>query len=140
MNKIMYQIKSMRVVNSYIDAEKYVKEGKMQIRNTISFTMSVDEGLLLCKHNVILKYDESIFVDVTLDTTFALTSESIEGLKSDKKIEIPQGFLVQCGSISYGTLRGIILKITNDTGFEDIIIPAVFINTIIKEPMVIEMD
>lgn len=139
MNTINYRIKSMQVTHSCINLDNYIKEGEMQIQNSLSFTMAVEKCLLLCKHNLILKKSGKIFAEITLDTVFFITKDSVEGMKSNDKLEIPRGFLVQCGSISYGTLRGVVLKSASDIGLDNVIIPPVFVNTIIQNSMVIDL-
>lgn len=139
MNTINYRIKSMQVVNSSIDPDQYIEEGKLQIHNSLSFTMAVNECLLLCRHSLSLKKNDNVFAKITLETIFSITPDSVEGMKVNDKLEIPRGFLVQCGSISYGTLRGVVLKCANDVGLDNVIIPPVFINTIIRDSMIIDL-
>ena len=139
MNTINYRIKSMQVTSSCIDSKKYTKEGEMQIKNSLSFTMAVKECMLLCKHGLVLKKKGNVFAEIILETIFLIAPDSVEGMKSDNKLVIPRGFLVQCGSISYGTLRGVVLKSASEEGLDNIIIPPVFINTIIKDSMVIDL-
>lgn len=139
MNTITYKIKAMQVTRTCIEPDKYTAGEKMQIHNSISFSMAVEDCSLLCRHELTLKSEEQSFCEIVLETTFSLSKDSVEGMKSNNKLEIPQGFLVQCGSISYGTLRGVVLKATNEKGLENIVIPPVFINTIIKEPMIIDL-
>ena len=128
----------MQVASSCIDPKKFTDEGEMQIHNSLSFTMAVNECMLLCKHGLVLKKNGKVFAEFILETIFLIAPESVEGMKVNDKLEIPRGFLVQCGSISYGTLRGVVLKSANDVGLDNVIIPPVFINTIIKEPMIID--
>lgn len=140
MNTISYRIKSMQVKNPCITPENYSKEGKTQIFNTISFKMVLSENSLLCKHSLTLNNSECPFVQITLETVFLIAPDSIKEMSATGKLEIPQGFLVQCGSISYGTLRGVVLQSANEKGLENIIIPPVFISNIIKKPMTIDMN
>lgn len=139
MNTINYKIKTMSVTHSDISPDKYVEEGKLQIHNSLSFAMAVEKCLLLCKHSLTLRKGGKEFAEITLETTFYIAPNSVEGMKSNGKLEIPRGFLVQCGSISYGTLRGVVLKSANDVGLDNVIIPPVFINTIIQDSMVIDL-
>lgn len=141
MNTISYKIKSMRVIQSCITPENYLPEGETQVCNTISFAMGIKDNSLLCKHGLtISKKDGLPFVEIILETIFLISPDSIQGLMSETKIEFPRGFLVQCGSISYGTLRGIILQQAEEGGLSNIIIPPVFISNIIKEPMTIDLS
>lgn len=128
----------MRVASSQITKEKYSNEGSTKIGNSFSFIINEENCLLLCHHKLVLKKNEQVFAEVVLETIFAVSANSFNEMKKEGKIEIPQGFLVQCGSISYGTLRGIILQDAKKVGLDNIIIPPLCVDTIIKEPMVVD--
>lgn len=129
----------MQVTNSCITPKNYSVDGEIQIYNTISFAMALKENSLLCSHSLILNKNGCPFVEITLETKFSISSDSIKEMSSEGKLEIPQGFLVQCGSISYGTLRGIILQCAEEKGLSNIIIPPVFISNIIKGSITIDL-
>lgn len=129
----------MRVASSQITKEKYSDEGSTKIGNSFSFIINEENCLLLCSHKLVLKKHESVFAEVTLETIFAITPESFKEMKKDGKIEISKDFLVQCGSISYGTLRGVVLQDAKKAGLDNIIIPPLYVDTIIKEPMVVDL-
>ena len=138
---IEYKILSMQVNRSNITPECYEKEeSNMQIANSFSFGVSVDNCLLICNHSLTLKSSEKVFAEVELQTIFSISEHSFNGMKEEGKIKIPDGFLVQCGSISYGSLRGIVLQDAKKAGLDNIIIPPLYINNIIKEPMIIDLE
>lgn len=139
MRTINYKIASMRVALSQITKEKYSNEGNMKIGNSFAFSINEENCLLLCSHKLVLKKNEQVFAEIVLETIFAVSVESFNEMKKDGKIEIPQGFLVQCGSISYGTLRGIILQNAKEAGLDNIIIPPLYVDTVIKGPMIVDL-
>jgi hypothetical protein len=138
MSTINYKIVSMQVASSQITKEKYSDEGSTKIGNSFAFTINEENSLLLCSHKIVLKKNEQVFAEITLETIFAISPDSFKKLKKDGKIEISKGFLIQCGSISYGTLRGIILQDAKKAGLDNIIIPPLYVDTIIKEPMIVD--
>lgn len=140
MSTISYRIKSMQVTHSCITPENYSTESKAQIYNTISFAMVIKDESLFCKHSLIISKNGNSFVEITLETIFSITSESIKEMISEGIMKIPRSFLIQCGSISYGTLRGVILQRAGDKGLSNIIIPPVFISNIVKEDMTIDLN
>lgn len=142
MSTISYRIKSMQVTHSCIIPENCHKEGETQIFNTISFAMVLKDNSLLCNHGLILNKKGCPFVEITLETIFSISPDSIKELSTDTegKMKIPQGFLIQCGSISYGTLRGIVLQRAEEKGLSNIIIPPVFMSNIIKGPMIVDLN
>lgn len=140
MSSIKYKILSMQVTKSDITSENYEIEGSMQISNSFGFKVNVDNCLLLCNHELSLKKDNKVFTEIELETIFYISKESFEEMKKEDKVEISRGFLVQCGSISYGSLRGIVLRDTQKEGLNNIIIPPLYIEDIIKEPMIIDIE
>nr|DAG00268.1 MAG TPA: hypothetical protein [Podoviridae sp. ctJDl18] len=138
MSTINYKIASMQVASSQITKEKYGDEGNTKIGNSFAFTINEENCLLLCSHKLVLKKNEQVFAEVTLETIFAISPDSFNEMKKDGKIVISKGFLIQCGSISYGTLRGIVLQDSRKVGLENIIIPPLYVDTIIKEPMIVD--
>lgn len=139
MSTINYKIASMQVASSQITKEKFSDEGGMKIGNSFAFTINEKNSLLLCSHKLVLKKNEQVFAEVVLETIFAISPDSFNGMKKDGKIEISKDFLVQCGSISYGTLRGIVLLDAKKAGLENIIIPPLYVDTIIKEPLIVDL-
>ena len=139
MKSIEYQIASMRVLHSDISPENYDSERRVQLSNTFSFGVNVDNNLILCNHKFVLKKQIEPFVEIELETIYAISHKSFNEMKDNGQIVIPTGFLVQCGSISYGSLRGIVLLKTKEKGLDNVIIPPIYIDQIIKEPVIMKL-
>ena len=140
MTKIDYKIESFYVLQSKIVPDNYAPEKGFSVHNSFSFDLCDDKTLLCLTHILMLKSNDKEFVTVIMYTTFKLTEESIEGLTKDNVIEIPTDFLVQCGSISYGSLRGIIYRDAQAKGLDSIIIPPFYVYKAITEPLVVELS
>lgn len=138
MKPIEYKIASMRVLHSDIIPENYDAE-RIQLGNTFSFGVNVDNNLILCNHKFVLKKQTGTFVDIELETIYKITSESFNEMIDNGRIVIPTGFLVQCGSISYGSLRGIVLLKTKEKGLDNVIIPPMYIDQIIDGPVIMNL-
>lgn len=136
---LSYTIASMQVSKSAVIPERYSQDGNIQINNSFSFGVDVDKSVLLCKHNLTLRKHGKNFAEFVLDTVFVISPDSLKKLEEDGKLIIPEGFLVQCGSISYGSLRGIVLQDAKRKGLDNIIIPPLYVNEIIKEPMIVDL-
>lgn len=139
MKTIEYQIASMRVLHSDIIPKNYDAEGRIQLGNTFSFGVNVDNNLILCNHKFVLKKQTETFVDIELETIYTISSNSFNDMIDNGRIVIPTGFLVQCGSISYGSLRGIVLLKTKEKGLDNVIIPPMYIDQIINEPVIMNL-
>ena len=138
MKPIEYQIASMRVLHSDIIPENYDAE-RIQLGNTFSFGVNVDNNLILFNHKFVLKKQTETFVDIELETIYKISSESFNEMIDNGRIVIPTGFLVQCGSISYGSLRGIVLLKTKEKGLDNVIIPPMYIDQIIDGPVIMNL-
>lgn len=139
MDAIVCKIVAMQVLSSKFVKEDFNAQGSMKIGNTFTFDVNMEGKQLLCKHNIILKSDDMAFADVTLQSAFALSEDSFNSLKKNNKIKFPRDFLVQCGSISYGALRGIILQEGLHKGFDNIIIPPLIIHNIITHSVILDI-
>ena len=140
MNTISYKIASMQIPKSVVVPKLYKENGSIQINNSFSFGVDLKKCLLLCKHKLILGKCNEVFAEFILETVFAITQNSLKEMEKDDKLTIPAGFLIQCGSISYGSLRGIVLQETKRNGLDNIIIPPLYIDTIIKKPMIVDLN
>lgn len=140
MTNIVYKIASMRILHSSIVPEYYDRKKNIQINNSFSFGVNVEHCLLQCCHTLTLKQEKKLFMEITLETVFAILPQSFNAMIKENKLNIATTFLVQCGSISYGSLRGIILQETNEKKLNNIIIPPLYIDEIIKEPMIVDLN
>lgn len=140
MKPIQYRLISMEVVdfNCFVDNFDSTSMEK-KIHNSFSFAVDVKNHVLLCSHQLALSQNDKTFLDAQVNSMFALSQESFDEMKCDNKITIPQGFLVQCASISYGSLRGVVLVKAKEFGLENIILPPAYMNQIIESSMIIEL-
>ena len=86
MKPIEYQIASMRVLHSNIIPENYEAEGRIQLGNTFSFGVNVDNKLILCNHKFVLKKQTETFVDIELETIYTISSESFNEMIDNGRI------------------------------------------------------
>ena len=141
MAQIEYRIKEMNVSEYAFLEDKYnVKEEVFGINNSLKFQYDTTNRVLICIHDITLSQLDKPFMMVQLISSYDIKQESVDQLISDDKIVFPTGFLVQCSSISYGTLRGVVLVKANEKGLKSIIIPPVFINEFVKEPFVANLE
>ena len=130
----------MDVIEEHVTPGNYTDDGIMKTHNQVGFSMIIKKCALLCSHRVILSKNGLSFLDILFETTFSITSDCVEEMKTNGKLEVPKGFLTQCGSLSYGTLRGVILMIARREGLENIIIPPAYINEFIAEPLIVDLQ
>lgn len=138
--QIQYKLVSMEVVSVDFFKDVFNKEKEeMNIHNSFSFGVDVSHHVLLCLHQISLQQEGKDFFAIQLNSLFALSPNSFNGMKKGKSLGIPQEFLVQCASISYGSMRGIVLLKAKENGLENIILPPAYMSDIIKSPMTVEL-
>lgn len=141
MKPIQYRIASMNVISTEINSGAFHEgDGKVGVNNSFSFGLDMKQSLLHCKHELTMLQNECVFLKIQLQTTFVIAPESLEAMKYEKVLTIPQGFLVQCASISYGSMRGIVLLKAEQKGLNNVIIPPLYLDETIKEPMTMALD
>ena len=141
MTPIKYKIVSMKVVQSKLTPKNYNGENKVEMNNTLSFGISESDNTILCiTHALTLYSEDTVFAEITLQTFIRLTEDSVEGMLKKNKLEIPRDFLVQCGSISYGSMRGIVVEETKKVGLPNIVLPPYYVSTLIKKSLVVNIN
>lgn len=140
MTPIKYKLVSMEVIQSDITPKNYDANKSISINNTFSFGINDDDNTIFrIIHTLILHSEGKNFVELTLRTFIYLAEESVKELTKGNKIEIPRDFLVQCGSISYGSMRGVLVEEAKKAGLPNIVLPPYYVDTLIKESLVVEM-
>lgn len=141
MTPIKYKIASMEVIQSELTPKNYNGENKVEMNNTLSFGISEGDNTILCiTHALILYSENTIFAEITLQTIIKLTKDSVEGMIKKNKLEIPRDFLVQCGSISYGSMRGIVVEEAKKVGLPNIVLPPYYVSALIKKSLVVDIN
>lgn len=113
--------------------ENFNPSDEIEIGNEISFSFDFQNRTLVCSETINLQQNSRPLAKMRLSCYFVLSPKSFEDLLQDDKIELPKGILCQFASLNYGTLRGALFERTKDTALKDVILPPLFLDTIIKE-------
>ena len=141
MTPIKYKLASMEVTQSKLTPENYNGEKSVTMNNSFSFGMSKsDNTILRVTHILELYSNDDILANIILQTFVKFNEDSIKGMINENKLEIPRDFLVQCGSISYGSMRGVVVEETKKVGLPNIVLPPYYIDTLVKESLVVDLS
>lgn len=139
--KIEYKIVSMSVEQTAVFADNFDNTSKESIlNNSFSFGFDQDHHVLICLHDLVMQQNNKTFLMCQLKTFFEVSADSVSDMIENDKLLIPTSFLIQCASISYGSMRGVVLIKTKENGLVNIIIPPIYIGEIIKEPVIFELS
>lgn len=140
MTPIKYKIVSMEAVQSNMTSENYDAKGKVTMNNTFSFGINNKDTIVFrIIHTLTLYCNEKVFAEISLQTFIDFAKDTLESLKKENKLEIPRDFLIQCGSISYGSMRGVLIQEAKKAGLPNIVLPPYYISTLIDDSLAIEL-
>lgn len=119
--------------------ETFDAQTGFSIDNQLSFAYDADNRVLKSLCAVSLSQPDRIFLKIAMASYFELNPDSLEALRKGDKFVLPQEILVQFASLTYGALRGALhLKVCN-TPFSGIVLPPIFLQEIIDQPLSIDM-
>lgn len=113
-------------------------EEGINFNNEIQFSFDTKSGVVRCVDTLIAKQNEKKLFKISVSAFFRIKPDNITMLKTDNKYTIPIGILIQFASLNYGTLRGVLFSKLQDTMFNFIVVPPLYMQQIIKEPFVVE--
>lgn len=113
--------------------ENFNATDDVEIGNEINFNFDFQNRTLVCSETINYTQNSEPLVKMRLSCYFVLSPKSYEELLRNDEIEMPKEILCQFASLNYGTLRGALFERTKDTVLKEIILPPLFLDTIIKE-------
>lgn len=137
---IKFRIAKVDIAEFNFSPRLYLKGDNFGMKHTFSFSFDAKEESLVCSYGVMMEQMDGVFLSSKIKVAYRLSTDSIESLSSKNKVRFPSSFLVQCASIGYGTMRGVVCAKTLEQGFTDIIMPPMFISDIIKESFEAKLD
>lgn len=137
---IKYRIHGISIDNFIFQKELYSKGEGFALGHNFAFALNKEQCLLKCFYTENMFQNDKLFLVAKLTVCLEIKQDSFEQLVDKGVITIPANFLVQCASLAYGTMRGVVVDRTNDEGVDDIIMPAKYLQEDITKPMVIKLE
>lgn len=113
-------------------------KASINFNNEIQFNFDTKSGVVQCVDTLTAKQNEKKLFKISVSAYFQIKPEDVTSLKTGNKYTIPIGILIQFASLNYGTLRGVLFSKLQDTMFNFIVVPPLYMQQIIKEPFIVE--
>lgn len=115
-----------------------VTDSTFQVETYFSFNQA--QGVLANCMMVIVLQQSSVVLKIAMVDYFKIAEESLSALTNDNRIEFPQSFLQQLASLSFGTLRGVLVAKTEGTKLNNLILPPTYIGNLIDKNWGVYVD
>ena len=115
-----------------------VTDSMFQVETYFSFNQA--QGVLVNRMAVIVLQQSSVNLKIAMVDYFKIAEESLSALTNDNRINFPQSFLQQLASLSFGTLRGVLVAKTEGTKLSNLILPPTYIGNLIDKNFVVENE
>lgn len=102
------------------------------------FAYNHAQGVLVNSMTVTVQQQSAVILKMAMASYFKIAEESLCALTKDNKLEFPQSFLQQLASLSFGTLRGVLVAKTEGTKLSNLILPPTYIGNLIDKSFVVE--
>lgn len=140
MNDIQYRFMKMDLTQFSPEWDRYDSENQeIGIESNFNFSYNKENMVLRCTANLNFIQKNQIFLKTELQTFFDIAEETVEKLTKDGQITLPRIFLCQCASLAYGSFRGVIYMKTINTALNNLILPPMYLNEVIKDDMIIQL-
>lgn len=136
MSNIQYKFIKMDLTQFSPEWERYDSTNdSVGIETNFSFSFNKTEGILKCVTNLTFIQENQPFLRSELQTFYEISKESVKELTNESVITIPRGLLCQFASLAYGSFRGVIYMKTINTDLNNLILPPMYLDEVIKGDM-----
>lgn len=136
MQSIPYKIQKIKTLQFAIFPDKFINGEDVQTSASFKFAYNLSSASIRCTATINFIQDENLLLTTEVQCFFSIAPEGIKQLQKEE--EIPVGFLQYMGTITTGTVRGIIHAQTEGTILNAIVLPPLNLTKVITEGMHIE--
>ena len=133
MQPIPYKIHQIKTLQFAIFFFFFINGEKVQTSASFSFAYNPSTSSIRCTATIEFTQNEELLLTTEVQCFFSIAPEGIEQLQQQQ--EVPVGFLQYMGTITTGTVRGIIHAKTEGTVLNSIVLPPLNLTETITEGM-----
>lgn len=136
MSNIQYRFTKMDLTQFSPEWDRYdAGAPSVGIGTNFNFSFNKSEGILKCATNLTFIQNNQVFLKSELQTFYEISKESIDELTNENVITIPRSLLCQFASLAYGSFRGVIYMKAINTALNNLILPPMYLDEVIKDDM-----
>ena len=137
---LQFRIADIKTLEFAILEENFNETAEVGLSTSFQFGFDDENHVVGVDVTFQFMHNDQPFLLITVRCGFEINEEAFDSFKSDNIITVPKGFASHLAVITVGTARGVLHEKTNDTPFNDYIIPTINLTEIIKEDIVIDLD
>lgn len=137
---LKFRIADINTLEFAILEENYEKPHEVELSTSLNFGFDKEKHVLGVDVKFQFMQDEKAFLLITVQCGFEIEDKAWDSLINDDTITIPKGFASHLAVITIGTARGVLHEKTNDTPFNNFIIPTINLTTLIEEDVVLDIE
>lgn len=119
--------------------DNFTESEDIELSTSIDFGFDEENPLIGLNISFQFIQDEQPFLLLTVQNVFQVEEEAYISLIDENVLTIPRGFASHLAAMSVGTARGILHEKTNNTRFNDFIIPTINVTNLVTEDILFDM-
>lgn len=137
-----FRLVNIKTEEFAIIEDSFEEEGKVSLESSFNFRVDKEKHILGTTVKFQFEQNDKPFLIISVTCGFEMEEEAWESLiDADKNnLIIPEGFASHMAVLTVGTARGVLHEKTNETDFNDFIIPPINLTKIINEDIEIELN
>lgn len=134
MNKIGFKLKKINTDQfAYIDDAYDDENDEFNLETNISFGIDPSNSAIKASVKIQFEQNEKTFLIIEASCEFDIDQKMWKDFTDEKKVKIPKGFMAHLAVITVGTTRGILHSKTENTPYNEFILPTLNVADMIKE-------
>lgn len=116
-------------------------KGKINLKNGLSFAVDYESFAIKCTLKVTFELNEKIFLIIQASCEFEIEPNAWEAMLNSKKqlLTVDKGFATHLALLTTGTVRGILHAKTENTVFNQFVLPTLNVNEMVLENIKIDL-
>src|SRR5699024_1212320 len=122
---LQFRIADINTLEFAILEENYDESDEVRLSTSLNFGFDKEKHVLGVDVKFQFLQDEKAFLLIAVQCGFEIEEKAWDSFMDENVLTIPEGFASHLAVITVGTTRGVLHEKTNDTVFNDFIIPTV---------------
>ncbi len=141
-NKIGFALKKITTEQFAIIESSYKEGSTINLDAGLKFGVNFDKNVISVRFSTSLIQENSPFLILEIGCHFNIIKEAWESFYNDSKTNLilPKEFIGHLVMLTIGTTRGVLHSKTENTQFNDFLLPTLNVNELVKEDVAFKVE
>jgi len=141
-SKVGFVLRKIITEQFAIIEESHLEGNEASLNTQIQFAINADQKLLGTKVAFKFEHSRLPFLVIEASCHFQVTDSAWEDFRQENAevYKVPAGFLCHLAMLTVGTVRGILHTKTENTPFNQYVVPTINVAALIKEDIVFDLQ